>query len=171
MDIKRHTFKLSEYEGMIREVLAKDGHFRMYPRGTSMLPLIRQEIDSVVLVKAGDNPKVGEIAFYLRDDGSYVLHRIVGRKRYDNAEAASGNGVKKSDAPLFLYTMCGDNQIVKEKGIRRDQIIGVVEIVYRKDKAITAGSPGYRLYRFVWKSFFIRRVFFMLRRIKNKIFG
>ncbi len=156
---------------MIREVLNKDGHFRMYPRGTSMLPLIRQEIDSVVLVKADGDIKVGEIAFYLRDDGHYVLHRIVGKKTgaKDTGESV-GNNTDSTGEHVF-YTMCGDNQLKLEEGIRRDQIIGVVETVYRKDKAITAGSPGYRLYRFVWKSFFIRRVFFMLRRIKNKIFG
>ena len=152
-EIKKQTFKLSEYDGMIREVLNKDGHFRMYPRGTSMLPLIRQEIDSVVLVKADGDIKVGEIAFYLRDDGHYVLHRIVG---------------KKTDAHVF-YTMCGDNQLKREEGIRRDQIIGVVECVYRKDRKVGNRNVGYRLYVLFWKSFFIRRVFFKLRNIRNRL--
>ena len=40
---------LSDHEELIREVLASGGEFRLYPRGTSMLPLIRQGIDSVAL--------------------------------------------------------------------------------------------------------------------------
>ncbi len=168
-ETRKQTFKLSEYDGMIREVLNKDGHFRMYPRGTSMLPLIRQEIDSVVLVKADGDIKVGEIAFYLRDDGHYVLHRIVGKKTGAKNTGESVSNNNDSTGEHVFYTMCGDNQLKREEGIRRDQIIGVVECVYRKEKEVSGKNVIYRLYVLLWKSFFIRRVYFKLRSIRNRL--
>ena len=33
---------IAEYDGLIREVLASGGEFRLYPHGTSMQPLLRQ---------------------------------------------------------------------------------------------------------------------------------
>ena len=41
--------RLSDYDPLIREVLASGGEFRLYPHGTSMRPLLRQGRDSVSL--------------------------------------------------------------------------------------------------------------------------
>ena len=41
--------RISDYESIIREVLSSGGEFRLYPHGTSMLPLLRQGRDSVSL--------------------------------------------------------------------------------------------------------------------------
>lgn len=113
-----------------------------------MLPLIVQGRDSVALIKPSGELKKGDIAFYLRDNGQYVLHRVV------RAE----NGV---------YSMCGDNQLNIEQGIEQRHIIGVVSKIYRKDKLITHQKLSYRLYVFIWSCFFVRRVYFKLRRLKN----
>ena len=64
---------LSEYDGLIREVLASGGEFRLYPHGTSMLPLLRQGRDSVALRRLDRAPQKWDILFYQRWDGSYVL--------------------------------------------------------------------------------------------------
>jgi len=146
---EKERFKLSEYDETIRFVLENGGEFRLYPRGTSMLPLLREGKDSVGLVKPAKDLKKNDIVFYLRDDGHYVLHRIV---------------KVKGD----LYTLCGDNQVMLEEGIRSEQIIGVVERVFRGDKEISGKNFGYRIYLLFWKSFFIRKVFFKLRRILKK---
>ena len=45
------TYSLSEYADIIREVLDSGGEFTLYPRGTSMLPLIVEGRDSVTLEK------------------------------------------------------------------------------------------------------------------------
>ena len=42
-------FYLADAIEVIEDVLASGGEFRMYPKGTSMLPLIVQTRDSVVL--------------------------------------------------------------------------------------------------------------------------
>lgn len=41
------TFSLAEYADIIREVLDSGGEFTLFPRGTSMLPLIVEGRDSV----------------------------------------------------------------------------------------------------------------------------
>ena len=143
-------FRLSDFDETIRMVLDSDGELRMFPRGQSMLPLIKQERDSVVLVKPDGNLKKNDIAFYLRDDGHYVLHRVI---RSDNGH----------------YVMCGDNQTLLETGIENRHIIGVVSRIYRKDREITDDSICYRLYLFVWQFFIIRRVLFKFRNLFNRL--
>ena len=142
-------FRLSEYDETIRVVLESGGVFRIYPSGTSMLPLLRQGVDSVLLKKPDGSLRPGDIAFYQRSNGAYVLHRVM----------RSENGG---------YVMCGDNQLVLESGISDSNIIGIVCEIYRKDKRVLPDNIGYRLYVAVWRSFFVRRVFFKLRSIFGK---
>ena len=145
---------MSESEELIREVVESGGEFQLYPRGTSMLPLLRQGKDSVVLVKVPEHIKRGDIPLYRRADGHYVLHRVI---------RAEKDGT---------YTMCGDNQTQLERGITRDQMIATVSAISRKEKMRSVRAISYRAYCFFWRSFFIRRVYFKLRRIlkgnKNK---
>ena len=137
-------FSLADYADTIREVLDSGGEFTLFPRGTSMLPLIVQGRDSLTLEKRSVLP--GDIAFYQRNDGSFVLHRVI---------AFSGGS----------FTMCGDNQLTPEPGIAPAQVIAAVKYLTRRGKRLDSRSPGYRLYRFLWRSFFIRRVYFRLRRL------
>ena len=137
-------FRLSDYDETIRAVLDSGGEFTIFPRGTSMLPLIVQGRDSVTLEKAPVRP--GDIAFYQRADGSYILHRVI-----------SGQGGS--------FTMCGDNQLSPEPGIKPEQIAARVRYITRNGKKIPADKLSYRAYVFLWRSFFIRRVYFRLRRL------
>ncbi|WP_295212265.1 S24/S26 family peptidase [Ruminococcus sp.] len=143
-------FALSEYDDTIRFVLESGGEFRIYPKGTSMLPLIKQGRDSVCLVKPKSRLKAGDIAFYRRDNGHYVLHRVI----------------KTTDEG---YIICGDNQLSLEGGITDDNIIAKVSKIYRKGRLITEEKLLYRAYKRLWSSFFIRRVYFKLRSIAHKI--
>ena len=144
---KQEGFSLAEYDETIREVLDSGGAFRIYPRGISMLPLLREGVDSVLLEKPDSALKKGDIAFYRRDDGGYVLHRVI----------------RAGDS----YTMCGDNQLRLETGIEQRHIIGRVCTIYRGDRELSMSGLRYRIYCLLWRSFFIRRVYFRLRRIKN----
>ena len=54
---------LSDYEELIREVLASGGEFRLYPHGISMLPLLRQGRDSVSLRQVDSPIRKGDILF------------------------------------------------------------------------------------------------------------
>ena len=141
-----NEFNLAEYADTIKEVLAHDGVFRIYPKGTSMMPLIRQKKDSVVLTAPKFPMSKGDIIFYQRKNGQFVLHRIV-KKTGDT------------------YVCCGDNQVQLEPGIDKSMIIAVVEAIYRKDKKVDNKNLAYRLYLFVWQFFLIRRIVWKLRRL------
>ena len=97
---------LSELEPIIREKLGNGGTVQIPITGTSMLPLLVQGRDSVILSPA-DETKINDIIFYKRDDGHFVLHRVIGKDEKG-------------------YILCGDNQWVKEYGITDKHIIGVV---------------------------------------------
>lgn len=139
-------FKLSDYEETIRLVLESGGEFRMYPRGTSMLPLLVEGRDSVVLVIPDKELRRGDIIFYRRENGQYVLHRIVG---------VEPDG----------FVLCGDNQTVLERGIGASQVIGVVKDIFRGEQRVRQEEIGYRCYLILWRSFLLRRIYFKLRRI------
>ena len=147
-------FYLADAIEVIEEVLASGGEFRMYPKGTSMLPLIVQTRDSVVLKRNfEDGAKKHDIAFYRRRNGQFVLHRVM-----DICEDGT-------------YTMCGDNQTELEKGIEKEQIIAYVAGLYRKDRYVEISGRAYRTYVFLWCKMPVRKVCFLLRRVKLKLAG
>lgn len=121
---------MEELMPLIRESLAQGQSLRFSPKGTSMLPMIRQEQDSVVISPQKGKLKRFDLPLYRRDNGKYVLHRIV----------ETGN----------TYTCMGDNQFVPEHGIRHDQIIAVVTAFYRGEKMYSVDHPGYRAYCLLW---------------------
>ena len=143
---------LSEYDGLIREVLESDGEFRIYPRGTSMLPLLRQGKDSVALRKLTRPPQKFDILFYQRPDGSYILHRV-------------------KDVAAAGLTMWGDNQHMLEHGVQDAQIIGYAARIFREEREVDTGSFGYRTYLWLWQFWVLRRValplFYRIRRMRN----
>lgn len=137
--------KMEDLIPLITERLAAGQEVRFSPRGTSMLPMLRQGRDSVVLASPPAQLKQYDIPLYRRDDGKYVLHRVI--------------RVGKT------YTCMGDHQFEEEPDIRHDQIIGVVTAFYRDERAVAVTSAGYRLYCRLW---YHSRV---LRRAARKIRG
>lgn len=122
--------KLEELMPHIRATLAQGRNIAIGPKGTSMLPLIRQGQDFVELAPLPDKLKKYDLPLYQRPSGQYVLHRIV----------------KVGDT----YTCIGDNQYDLEKGVRHDQLIAVVVAVYRGEKRIPVTAFSYRVYCRYW---------------------
>ncbi len=144
--------KLETLLPLMEDEINSGGEVRFKPRGTSMLPFLMEGRDEVILVRPPERLKVGDIPFYRRTDGSFILHRVV-------AVGKDGS-----------YTMCGDNQFRRERGIMPEQIIGVVKAVYRKGKYIPSESLFFRLWGFFWPGFKLlksvpRRAYHKLRRI------
>ena len=143
---------IAEYDELIREVLASGGEFRLYPRGTSMLPLIRQGIDSVALRSLDRPPRKFDILFYKRRDGSFVLHRVKEGK-------AEG------------LTMWGDNHTMLEYGVTDDMIIGYAARIFRGETELDCQSLRYKLYLWLWQFKAIRNLVlpfaYHLRKEKN----
>ena len=143
---------LSDYEELIREVLASGGEFRLYPHGTSMLPLLRQGIDSVALRRLDRQPQKFDILFYKRQDGSFILHRV--------------KEVTKEGIILW-----GDNHTMLEYGITGENIIGYAARIFRGETELDCQGFGYRAYLWLWQFKAIRRVLlpiaYHLRKEKN----
>ncbi len=143
---------IAEYDGLIREVLASGGEFRLYPHGTSMLPLIRQGRDSVALRKLDRAPRKFDILFYKRQDGSFILHRV---------KEVTNEGI----------VLWGDNHTMLEYGITEKNIIGYAARIFRGETELDCQSFGYRAYLWLWQFEAIRRVLlpiaYHLRKEKN----
>ena len=146
------SIHLSDYEELIREVLETDGEFRLYPHGTSMLPLLRQGVDSVALRKLDRAPRKFDILFYKRQDGSFILHRV---------KEVTNEGI----------VLWGDNHTMLEYGITEKNIIGYAARIFRGETELDCQGFGYRLYLWLWQFKVIRRVLlpiaYRLRKEKN----
>ena len=128
--IQTMSVSMEALEPLFRERLAAGQQVRFSPMGTSMLPMLREGRDSVVLSPPPKKLRPFDLALYRRDSGAYVLHRIT----------AVGQ----------TYTCMGDNQFVSEHGLRHDQIIALVTGFRRNGRDHTVTEPGYRLYCFLW---------------------
>lgn len=115
-------------------------------RGDSMCPLIREGRDKVVISpKPQGRLSKYDVPLYRRDDGKYVLHRIM--------------KVRKND-----YLICGDNRYYLEEGIDDHHIIGVMTGIIRNGETLRVSDSRYRLYVVVW----CWRIPFLIRRIALK---
>ena len=130
------------------EIIERDGRLIYTNKGDSMLPLIKEGRDLLVIEKTNGRP------LYKRDTGQYVLHRIV--------------KVRQND-----YVICGDNRANMEYGITDRHIIGVLTAVIRNGKELSVNSTKYKLYVYLWYLLFPFRFVFikaqnLIRRIKKK---
>lgn len=128
--LHNQAVRLEDLMPLIREHLAAGQSVRFSPRGTSMLPMLRQGIDSVVLSPLPEKLRKYDLPLYERSSGHYVLHRIV----------------KAEDS----YTCVGDNQFDLEPGLRSEQMIAVVTSFYRGDREWKMNDFRYRAYCCIW---------------------
>lgn len=116
--------------------------------GDSMMPLIKQGRDLIVIKKAEGRLKRYDVPLYKRDNGQYVLHRIL--------------WVRKND-----YLICGDNRYGVECGITDRHIIGVLSEVIRDGKTVKVTDLRYKLYVHLWCDLFLVRAGILY--IKRKV--
>jgi len=147
MDFLCKDMQLEQLMPVIKEQLQNGKHIRYSPRGISMLPMIREGRDSVVLAQVPEQLHKYDIALYQRSDGQYVLHRIVKAEK--------------------TYTCIGDNQYFYEPGIEHRQVIAVVTAFYRSEKRYSTTHWVYKLYCRLWH--FSRGLRHLFRRIKRRI--
>ena len=145
---------MEELAPLIVSTVEAGGEFKLITRGTSMLPLLRNGMDTAVLVKKPAALKKGDVPLFRREDGQFVLHRAV--KVYQDGS----------------FDARGDNQLVTEKGVKYGQVIAVMTAVIRDGERTDFLSTADRAYR---KKLALRygkrRVRGFLARVKHKIFG
>ena len=99
-------------------------------KGVSMMPLLRENRDVMIIEKCEGRLKKYDVPLYKRGD-DYVVHRII-KVRADS------------------YDIIGDNCINIERGIKDEQIIGVLTGVIRDGKTISFDSFKYKAYCHIW---------------------
>lgn len=130
METRECFVQMDRLMPIVRERLADGQKIRFSPRGTSMLPMLRQGVDSVVLSPLPKILRKYDLPLYQRTNGQYVLHRII------TAEDT--------------YTCIGDNQFVSEPGVEYSQMIALVTAFCRGDRQYTVHDLRYRIYCRFW---------------------
>lgn len=133
--------RFEELMPLIRERIAAGESVRFSPNGISMLPMLRPGVDSVVLSPLPEKLKKYDLPFYQREDGTFVLHRVV----------AAGD----------KYTCVGDNQFRLEPGLDHAQMIGLVTAFTKNGREHSVDELGYRIYCRIW--YYSRPVRFLWR--------
>ena len=126
---------ISNFEDVIKE----QGKLIFTNVGDSMMPLLRERTDLLIIEKTTGRLKKYDIPLYKRKSGQYVLHRIL--------------KVRKQD-----YVICGDNRWKKEYGITDRHIIGILTGIVRDGREISMKDWKVRMYVHLWCDFFWIRV-------------
>lgn len=140
-------------EAGYREILEREGRLIFTPGGTSMRPMLRHHECPVLLVpRPKERLKKYDVPFYQRDNGQYVLHRII--------------KVKKDG-----YVCCGDGQVVPEDSVRDDMIFAVLKGYYKGGRYIDVEkNPANRIYARFWVAIRpIRRCWRKFKQIVKRI--
>ena len=137
----------------IEEAFSKDMTFKIPITGTRMNPFLVEGRDYVLIEKPSLPLEIGDVPLYRRDNGTFVLHRVV-----DKTEKG--------------YVMCGDNQFILEKGIEDKHIIGVMCTVCRDGKTFNVDDEEYIKLRNKYVSnvktrYPVRRLKYKLYRMRN----
>lgn len=127
------------------------GEARLVVTGDSMYPTLRHRKDVVYLTPLSRQLKKKDLILYKRENGKYILHRIVSRPK---------NG---------CFICCGDNQWEKEP-VCTQQVVALVERFVRNGKIYTINHFGYRLWLALWVGLFpLRRPLLALRRAIGRL--
>lgn len=118
--------QFSDIVPLIEEKLNQGQTVTFSPSGVSMLPMLKAGRDTVHLIAAQGEIKKYDVVFFKREDGSFVLHRVI----------------KVGET----YDIVGDNQLYAEIGIKKEQIIGVVASYERNGKTFSAKGVGNYIY-------------------------
>ncbi|MBR2716436.1 MAG: S24/S26 family peptidase [Oscillospiraceae bacterium] len=133
------------------DVLERDGRLIYTNVGDSMLPLIREGRDLLVIEKPRGRLKKYDIPLYKRDSGQYVLHRVL--------------RVRETD-----YVLCGDNRYCREYGITDRHVIGVLTALIRNGRERSLSGFRYGLYTHLWCGLFpLRAVLLRIRRLCGRL--
>ena len=123
-------------EARFEDILARFGQLVYPSKGVSMMPLLRQDRDLMVIDRKGAEPcRRHDAVLFKRSlpgrPDAYVLHRVL---------RVNGDGT---------YWIVGDNCFSGET-VREEQILGVLAAVVRDGKRISVTDPGYRAYVHLW---------------------
>ncbi len=110
----------------IEKILEEQGVCVTYTKGDSMLPMLKEGRDRVIIEKPVFPLKKYDVPVYRRGD-HYTMHRII---------RVTKNG----------YIICGDNRANLEKDITKKDIIGVLAGFYQGSEYISRDDEKFIYY-------------------------
>lgn len=136
----------------IEELLLQECLILEVPTGFSMWPMLKNKTDQIVISSISAPLKIHDVILYKRTNGQYVLHRII--------------KINKKG-----YVIRGDNCINSEYDISDEQIFGILQGFYKRDRYIDCeNSFLYKFYVLFWRLTFVPRVGIMqVLKLKNYI--
>lgn len=120
-----------EYVSVLRELTEEGKEVSLIISGSSMSPFLIHQRDYIYFKKPDRELKKGDMIFYQRDSGQFVMHRIW-KVRPDG------------------YYIIGDAQTVIEGPVRRDQIFALITKVQRKGKWLEPGDFWWEFFEHIW---------------------
>lgn len=120
-----------EYLPVLMDIVNSGHDVSLLISGHSMVPFLVDKRDSIIISKPKGQFKKGQMVFYYRKNGTYIMHRI--------------HHVANDD----LYVV-GDAQTYIEGPIKKDQVFGVIHKVRRKGKIISRGNFCWNFFEYVW---------------------
>lgn len=120
-----------EYVSALRELTEEGREVSLLISGSSMSPFLIHARDYIYFRKPDRELRRGDMVFFQRDSGQFVMHRIL-KVRKDG------------------FYLVGDGQTQVEGPIRRDQIFGLVFCVQRKEKKIRPGDFWWEFFAHAW---------------------
>jgi hypothetical protein len=142
------TFFTADIEETLSRCFEKGGSLTVYPKGKSMLPIIREGLDYVILSPVSQIHKNG-IYLFKRPNGEFALHRI-----------------SRIEGDVLIFR--GDAQTVYEK-VFTNQLLAYVSGIYRNGKR-TDTKVMHRLFVFLNSFSLFRTLLIKGRSLKNRFF-
>ena len=145
------TVDTNAYISALRDLTEQNKEVSLLISGNSMVPFLVHGRDYIVFEKPGRELRLGDMVFYQRDAGQFVMHRIFDKKPEG-------------------YYLVGDAQMHIEGPVGREQIFALVTKAKRKGKWIGPGNFWWEFFEHVWIRVIpfrrmITKAYMILRRI------
>lgn len=132
MKTRMKEVNIYEYLPVLIEIINQDKDVNVLISGSSMSPFLCHQRDTIIVSKPHGTFQRGDMVFYKRDNGQYVMHRI--------------HHIDK-EGMLFIV---GDAQTYIEGPIRAEQVFGIIHKVIRKGKLISKGDFWWDFFAKIW---------------------
>lgn len=125
------TLDTNTYVGLLRSLINEGREVSLRISGNSMAPFLRHHRDYICFQKPDRELAAGDMVFYQRENGQYIMHRIY---------RTSAEG----------YYLVGDNQVEVEGPLERSQIFAVITKVNRNGRWLTPDDLTWKFFAHIW---------------------
>lgn len=148
------TVDTNEYMAVLQGLISEGREVGLLISGDSMAPFLVHGRDYIYFKTPDRELKKGDMVFYRRTSGQYIMHRIL-------------------DIKPEGYYIIGDNQVMVEGPLDRSQIFAIVTKVKRNGQLIGPDSLIWKFYEKVWiRMIPVRRIISRVcRKLKRTVKG